>query len=120
MAVLAYRSVERGIKAEPAAHVDDIFLGHAEPPGDDLDLIGRNSPSSRAQILFLANQALASPEGRPSRRRLSLSAAESAVDQHADCNTCQRGGNSHRDSLRYGACDAASTDPRPPEAERDQ
>jgi hypothetical protein len=34
--VLADRRVERGVAAEPAVHVDDILLGHAEPLGEAL------------------------------------------------------------------------------------
>jgi site-specific DNA recombinase len=34
------RSIERHIAAETAVHVDHVLFGHAEPPGNDLDLVG--------------------------------------------------------------------------------
>ena len=40
IAVLADRRVERGVAAEPAVHVDHVLLGHAQPLGDELDLVG--------------------------------------------------------------------------------
>src|SRR5258706_186385 len=42
--VLANRSVERSVAAEPPVHVDDVLLGHAEPLGYQLDLIGAHIP----------------------------------------------------------------------------
>ena len=35
---------------QPAVHVDHVLLGDAEPLGDQLDLSGRMSPSSSAEI----------------------------------------------------------------------
>src|SRR5260221_333978 len=40
IAVVADRSVERHVAAEAAVHVDHVLLGHAQPFGDELDLIG--------------------------------------------------------------------------------
>jgi hypothetical protein len=34
------RRIERQVTAETAVHVDHVLLGHPEPPGNDLDLVG--------------------------------------------------------------------------------
>jgi hypothetical protein len=34
------QSACRSIAAEPSVHVEDVLLGDAEPPGDELDLVG--------------------------------------------------------------------------------
>jgi hypothetical protein len=39
IAFLADRGVERHVAAQPPVHVDHVLLGHAQPLGDELDLI---------------------------------------------------------------------------------
>ena len=40
IAIFADRRIQRSIAAEPPVHVDHVLLGHAQPLGDELDLIG--------------------------------------------------------------------------------
>jgi hypothetical protein len=37
---LADRRIERHVTAQTAVHLDDVLFGHAEPPGNDLALVG--------------------------------------------------------------------------------
>src|SRR5438445_3063747 len=54
IAVLTDRGVERGVAAEPPVHVNHVRVGDADPPGDDLHLSSRISPSSKMEILLWA------------------------------------------------------------------
>ena len=54
IAVSAGRRVERRVAAQAAVHVDHFLLGDADPPGDELDLLGAEITLLKGENLDLA------------------------------------------------------------------